>query len=151
MQCIIINNIITYLFQIIIQGISFCSLFIKRRYFEFPKRTYQTWKFDIYKQLSSSIITVFCNIIFYINITDTLYCEWYFIYSILDVLITTFISFILVKIINYVAIKSNMPNIEMGFYGPEYSENNDALLINEFNTSNIKNHNNYRKNKLNEK
>ena len=131
-QCKIINTFISYLIQILLGSISLLSLVIKRRYFEFPKRHFKIWKYDTYKLIISSFFAHCINTIISISISGNLQCDMYFINYIIDTFVGTFISFILIKIINYIAIKYNIPNIETGYYGLQYN-NNDSYNIDEMN------------------
>ena len=120
---------------LIIQGIlgvmSFSALIIKR-YFEHPKRPWNIWVLDTSKQVISSALVHWMNMMLSLllregSVTDG--CEWYFINFACDVAIGTFIWFLIIKLIEGFAALNGIDVLNTGVYVHEdYSDISKVTL-----------------------
>lgn len=101
-QCKLIAGWFAILLQVGIIVIAIGTLVLKRQ-FEKPRRSLVVWSFDASKQAASAIVGRIANLLLSIAIAASLpvgsdECLWYFINFMSDVLIGTFINFVLLAL-----------------------------------------------------
>ena len=98
-----------YLIQIILGIIAFMILIIKRKY-EKPKRPIKVWLLDISKQIFSAgfshILNLFLSVFLSGENNDE--CLFYFICTLLDSTLGVFISYLFMKLFNFISFKTNL-------------------------------------------
>lgn len=76
-------------------------MILVKRYYENPQRNWVIWFMDIFKQFLGILMVHCFNVVAAENLSQTAAtgdeCSWYFIIYVMDVILTTGISFIVMK------------------------------------------------------
>ncbi len=111
----------------IVQGIlaiaALLTLIIKRCQ-EKPKRPWKVWWFDVSKQVIAALVLHIVNLILSSWLTNdediSDECVWYFVTLFLDCTLGAFLSYILMWVVDGIAIVGNCKYIKSGLYFEEY-------------------------------
>lgn len=115
-SCKLLDGIYSYLVQVTLGALSLSSLLIKRKYFEYPKRSRKVWIYDTSKQVFGALYAHLVNIIIATKIADINQCEWYFINYFFDTFLGVYLTYLFIKKINWFAEKRKLHWLYTGNY-----------------------------------
>ena len=126
MVCQLINNDFSILIQIILGVFALVSLGVKR-ISENPRRPLNIFIYDVSKQVIGALYAHGLNLVIAIHVTNynnkdnqdnknNDQCMWYFINFIIDVFLGMTLSWLFLKLTNYIAVKKKYPFLISGKY-----------------------------------
>ena len=116
-------GLVGYIVQGILAIAALLTLIIKRCQ-EKPKRPWKVWWFDVSKQVIAALVLHIVNLILSSWLTNdediSDECVWYFVTLFLDCTLGAFLSYILMWVVDGIAIVGNCKYIKSGLYFEEY-------------------------------
>ena len=116
-------GLVGYIVQGILAIAALVTLIIKRCQ-EKPKRPWKIWWFDVSKQVIAALVLHIVNLILSSWLTNeediSDECVWYFVTLFLDCTLGAFLSYILMWVVDGIAIVGNCKYIKSGLYFKEY-------------------------------
>ncbi|GAB5370244.1 hypothetical protein AAMO2058_001475700 [Amorphochlora amoebiformis] len=137
--CTLVENSFDLWIQAILGLLAFLSLIMKR-HFERPQRPLKIWGFDASKQAIAGVTVHFLNIAIaeFLSHHASDYelksdeCDFYFVNFVIDVVVGVTLTYILLSIIDSVAVKYGIDSLKSGYYGEHPKWSNWAIQLGEF-------------------
>lgn len=120
---------ISILIQLFMGVLAVGVLLLKRNY-EYPKRTWVVWFYDLGKQVIGALCIHFLNVLisllksqqvckfWVLSDHDDVQCDWYFMNLLMDTTVGIPMIWVLLRLINRLMCYLNVSNIESGNYYP---------------------------------